>query len=156
MESLRRSGSKELVMRISEILHRKGRTVHKARAVDQVVTAARALTSEGIGCLLVYDRRGGYVGILSERDLVHGIARFGDAATAMPISELMTPDVVTCHLDDRVRDALRVMTTHRIRHLPVEQDGTIVGIVSIGDLVLSLLDEKSLEADVLRDIALAR
>jgi signal-transduction protein with cAMP-binding, CBS, and nucleotidyltransferase domain len=142
-------------MRIAEILHRKGRLVHKTRTVDQVVSAAETLTAQGVGCLLVYDRWGRYVGILSERDIVHGIAQFGDSAMTMPVSELMTPDVITCRLDDRVRDALRVMTTHRIRHLPVDEDGTIVGIVSICDLVLSLLDEKSLELDVLRDIARA-
>jgi CBS domain-containing protein len=142
-------------MRIAEILHRKGRTVHKTRTVDTVVSAARDLTAQDIGCLLVYDRWGRYVGILSERDISHGLARFGEDTMRLPVSELMTPDVISCHPEDLVHDALRVMTTHRIRHLPVEDDGAVVGIVSIGDLVLALLDEKALEVDVLRDMARA-
>ncbi|MDB5406555.1 MAG: inosine-5-monophosphate dehydrogenase [Rhodospirillales bacterium] len=142
-------------MRIAEILHRKGRTVHKTRTVDTVVSAAQILTAQDIGCLLVYDRWGRYVGILSERDISHGLARFGEETMRLPVSELMTADVISCHPEDRVRDALRVMTTHRIRHLPVDDDGAVVGIVSIGDLVLALLDEKALEVDVLRDIVRA-
>jgi CBS domain-containing protein len=142
-------------MRIAEILHRKGRTVHKTRTVETVVSAARVLAAQDIGCLLVYDRWGRYVGILSERDISHGLARFGEDTMTLPVSELMTADVISCHPEDRVHDALRVMTTHRIRHLPVEHDGAVVGIVSIGDLVLALLDEKALEVDVLRDIVRA-
>jgi CBS domain-containing protein len=142
-------------MRIAEILHRKGRVVHKTRTVDTVVSAAQVLTAHKIGCLLVYDRWGRYAGILSERDLIRGLDRFGEGAMKLPVSELMTHDVITCGTADRVRDALQLMTTHRIRHLPVDEGGAIVGIVSIGDLVLSLLDEKALEVGVLRDIARA-
>jgi CBS domain-containing protein len=140
-------------MRIAEILHRKGRVIHKTRTVETVVSAAQVLSAQNIGCLLVYDRWGRYVGILSERDFIRGLDRFGEEAMRLPVSELMKPDVITCSSKDRVPDALRMMTTHRIRHLPVDEDGTIIGIVSIGDLVLALIDEKALEVDVLRDIA---
>src|SRR5215469_10450194 len=129
-------------MRIVEILHRKGRKIHKVVSSATILAAARSLTLNGVGCLLVYDRWGHYVGILSERDLVHGLAQFGEEALQTPVSEVMTPDLITCLPNDRVKDALRVMTVHRIRHLPVRGDGEFIGIVSIGDLVGALLEEK--------------
>jgi CBS domain-containing protein len=143
-------------MRISDVLHQKGRMVHKARTTDTVEEVVRKLSDHNIGAVLVYDLWGRYAGIFSERDLVRGLERFGDATTALPISELMTADVITCHPDDRVARAMSLMTVHRIRHLPVEEDGRIVGMVSIGDLVRNLLHDKELEIEVLRDMARAR
>lgn len=139
-------------MRIADVLHHKGRTVHKTRTTDPVERAVQKLSDHNIGALLVYDRWGRYAGMFSERDLVHGLERFGEATPTLPVGELMTPDVITCHPDDRVRRAMGLMTVHRIRHLPVEEDGRIVGIVSIGDLVRFLLLDKELEIEVLRDM----
>ena len=143
-------------MRISDVLHHKGRIVHKARATDSVQQTVRKLSDQNIGAVLVYDSWGHYVGIFSERDLIRGLERFGEATQALPISELTTPDVVTCRSDDRVAAALSLMTVHRVRHLPVEEDGRIIGIVSMGDLVRNLIHDKELEIEVLRDMAHAR
>lgn len=142
-------------MRITEILHHKGRKVHRTRTVETVAAAARLLAGHNIGALLVQDPWGHHAGLFSERDLVRGLARHGAAALGLPVAELMTADVITCHPHDRIDEAMRMMTAHRIRHLPVEEGGAIVGIVSIGDLVRSLLDEKELEVGVLRDLARA-
>ena len=143
-------------MRISDVLHHKERIVHKALASETVEQAVRKLSDHNIGALLVYDGWGRYAGTFSERDLVHGLDRFGPAASTMNVGELMSQDVVTCRPDDRVHHAMAVMTAHRVRHLPVEEDGRIVGIVSIGDLVHFTLQDKELEVDVLRDMARAR
>jgi CBS domain-containing protein len=143
-------------MRISDVLHQKGRTIHKVRTTDTVEQVVRKLSDHNVGAVLVYDLWGRYAGIFSERDLIRGLERFGEATSALPVGELMTADVVTCHPDDRVPRTMELMTAHRIRHLPVEEDGRIVGIVSIGDLVRNLVHDKELEIEVLRDMARTR
>jgi CBS domain-containing protein len=140
-------------MRVSDILYRKGRNVHWVRATDTVAAAVQKLADHNIGALLVYDRWGRYAGTFSERDLIHGLERFGATVPEFTVAELMTPDVVTCHPDERIHQAMTLMTVHRIRHLPVEEDGRIVGVVSIGDLVRSHIKERELEVEVLRDMA---
>jgi CBS domain-containing protein len=119
-------------MRIAEILHQHERVIHKIRTTDTVEKAVRTLAEHNIGALLVTDRWGRHVGIFSERDLVHGLDQFGETAPDLPVGEVMTQDVVACQLED---------------------NGAIVGIVSIGDLVRALLGEKELEVEVLRDLA---
>jgi CBS domain-containing protein len=143
-------------MRIADVLHHHERVIHKIRTTDTVEKAVRKLAEHNIGALLVTDRWGRHVGIFSERDLVHGLVQFGETVPDLPVGEVMTQDVVTCQLTDRVRKAMELMTTHRVRHLPVMDNGVIVGIVSIGDLVRALIDEKELEVEVLRDIARSR
>lgn len=139
-------------MRISEILHRKGRRVVKIRTVDPVETAVRRLSEERIGALVVEDRWGALAGILSERDVVRSLAQHGAATLACEAHELMTPEVTTCGPEDRVDAVMAVMSAHRVRHLPVMESGQLIGIVSIGDLVQAKLDEARTEADVLRDL----
>ncbi len=97
----------------------------------------------------------GLANVFLERDVIYGIARQGAAALAGEVGELMTPEVTTCALRDRVDAVMSVMTAHRIRHLPVMEEGLLIGLVSIGDLVKSKLVEKEQEANVLRDITLA-
>jgi CBS domain-containing protein len=140
-------------MRIADVLHHRDRIVHKIRSTDTVTTAVRKLSEHQIGALVVTDSWGRHVGIVSERDLVHGLDRFGEMTPELPVGELMRQDVITCQMKDRVHKALELMTTHRIRHLPVKESGAIVGIVSIGDLVGALIGDKELEVEVLRDMA---
>jgi CBS domain-containing protein len=140
-------------MRIADVLHHRDRIVHKIRTTDTVAKAARKLSEHRVGALLVTDSWGRHVGLVSERDLVHGLERFGETTPELPVGELMTPDLITCQMKDRVHKALELMTTHRIRHLPVKESGAIVGIVSIGDLVGALIGDKELEVEVLRDLA---
>jgi CBS domain-containing protein len=142
-------------MRIADVLHHRDHVVHKIRTTDTVTTAVRKLSEHRIGALVVTDSWGRHVGILSERDLIHGLDRFGTMTPELPIGELMRQDLITCQLKDRVHKALELMTIHRIRHLPVKENGTIVGIVSIGDLVSALIGDKELEVEVLRDMARA-
>jgi CBS domain-containing protein len=140
-------------MRIADVLHHRDRVVHKIRSTDTVTTAVRKLSEHRIGALVVTDSWGRHVGIISERDLIHGLERFGEMTPELPVGELMSQDRITCQMKDRVHKALELMTAHRIRHLPVTEGGALIGIVSIGDLVGALIGERELEVEVLRDMA---
>jgi CBS domain-containing protein len=142
-------------MRVAEVLSRKGSDVSTIRTADRVNDAVSKLSEARIGALVVTDRWGKLAGIFSERDLVHGLARHGAEALEAEVHELMTPDVTTCALNDRIDDVMATMTAHRIRHMPVLKENRLVGIVSIGDLVKLRLDEKEEEAKILLDITRA-
>jgi CBS domain-containing protein len=140
-------------MSISDVLHGKGHHVVKVRTTDTVQTAVRKLADERIGALVVEDQWMRTAGIFSERDFVNAVAEHGPQALTFTVDKLMSAPVVTCGLKDRVETAMAAMTMAKIRHLPVVDNGQLVGIVSIGDLVKNRLDEKALEANVLLDIA---
>ena len=142
-------------MQVAEILRHKGSNVAKIRTIDTVEAAVAKLSEERIGALVVTDRMGGLAGMISERDVIHALARHGPDALQFEVHELMTPEVTTCAPNDRVDAVMAVMTAHRIRHLPVMDEGRLIGLVSIGDLVKSRLIEKEQEANVLRDITRA-
>ena len=140
-------------MSISDVLHGKGHKVVKVRTTDSVHTAVRRLADERIGAVVVEDQWMRHIGIFSERDFVNAIAKYGAEALTFTVERLMSAPVVTCRATDRVETAMAAMTMAKIRHLPVLEDGQLIGIVSIGDLVKHRLDEKALEANVLLDIA---
>jgi CBS domain-containing protein len=117
---------------------------------------ADKLKVAGVGAMLVTDQKGALCGIISERDLARGVADFGPNLSSMHVSDMMTQSVVSCRPEDSVASAAKIMTQRRIRHLPVVVDGLLVGLVSIGDVLKYRLDEVQLEANVLRDVALAR
>lgn len=143
-------------MLISDILHRKGHEVVTIPSHATVETAARALVDNRIGALVVRDRRGAVAGIMSERDIVRGLARHGAAALELHVEDIMTREVVTCRPGDTVRDIMSLITIRRVRHVPVMDGDRLVGIVSIGDIVKSRLDEKEHEVAMLRDLTIAR
>ena len=140
-------------MSISDVLHVKGHQVVKVRTTDTVQAAVRKLSEERIGAVVVEDQWMRLAGIFSERDFVNAVAEHGAQALRFPAEKLMSAPVVTCRSNDRVETAMAAMTMAKIRHLPVVDNGQLVGIVSIGDLVKHRLDEKALEANVLLDIA---
>ncbi|HYD29286.1 MAG TPA: CBS domain-containing protein [Azospirillaceae bacterium] len=143
-------------MQITDILRHKGRHVTAILPNETVETATRLLAEKRIGAVLVRDRRGKVVGILSERDIVRRIADKGAAALALKVQELMTSDVKTCKPTDTVKEVMSVMTLRRIRHLPVMDGEELAGLVSIGDVVKSRLDEQAHEAAVYRDLSLVK
>ena len=143
-------------MLISDVLRSKGSDVVQIRTADSVALAVRKLAEHRIGALVVEDRWMKLVGIFSERDFVNAIARDGAAVLGFDVEQLMTSPIISCRTSDRIDAALATMTVSRIRHLPVIDDGTLKGIVSIGDLVKQRLDEKELEANVLLEIARMR
>jgi CBS domain-containing protein len=133
----------------------KGNAVATIRPETAISTVVRRLKLEGIGALVVSEDSVQVVGIISERDIVRGLAEEGADLMEKRVLDLMTSPVKTCTLDANIKDIMAVMTRSRIRHLPVVEEGRLVGIISIGDVVKNRLEEVELEADVLRDAYIA-
>jgi CBS domain-containing protein len=137
-------------MDVETILRGKGRTVATIRPDDTIGAAVEALVSGNIGALVASEDGETVDGIISERDIVHALARHGDALLTLSVAEVMTRSVVTCDPTESVGELMAEMTNRRIRHLPVVRDGRLCGIVSIGDVVKNRLDEIEYEARSLR------
>lgn len=142
-------------MRVADILKTKGSSVKTIDSNATIRSFAHSLNAERVGAMVVQSSDGALSGIISERDLARGFAEFGPDLARMKVSDLMTRSVVTCAPDDGVAAIANVMTQRRIRHLPVISDGKLIGLVSIGDVLKHRLDEVQLEANVLRDVAIA-
>lgn len=138
-------------MRVSGILASKGATVATIARSATIAEAADELRLRGVGALVVSDDGRRIDGILSERDLVRRLAERGGNVMADEVSQLMTTDVRTCSPDDTAEDLMRLMTEHRIRHLPVTTDGVLCGLVSIGDVVKWRVTELEDETRQLHD-----
>lgn len=132
-------------MRLSEILEMKGRNVHTTSPQETVMDAVRKLVAYNIGALAVVDGNGNLAGILSERDVLRMLPREAGDLSAVRVAQRMTTNVVTASPDDDVESCLNAMTGHRIRHLPVCERGKLAGMVSIGDLVKSRLEDAVFE-----------
>lgn len=143
-------------MQISDILSHKGSEVVSILPSETLAAAAKKLTQHRIGALVVRDRLGRIVGMISERDVVIALAQRSVDALTTPVSEAMSPDVITCRPGDAVRDIMALITVKRIRHVPVCDGDRLLGLVSIGDVLKSRLDEKELELNMLRDLSIAR
>jgi CBS domain-containing protein len=143
------------MMTVEQLLNTKGREVATIEPDATVALAAHRLRARGVGALVVSRGGGVIAGIISERDIVRGLAEHGRDLLDRRVSDLMTRSVTTCSPTDSVRDLMAVMTQRRIRHLPVAREGTLCGIVSIGDVVKNRLEEMQLETGVLRDAYLA-
>ncbi|HSE79123.1 MAG TPA: CBS domain-containing protein [Alphaproteobacteria bacterium] len=142
-------------MKIADILRRKGGHLITVRPDDTVAMAVGVMTAKGIGALLVCELGGQFLGLLSERDVVQAIARQRDNVATLRVDDVMTRDVVVCTPADSVKHMMAVITNRRARHVPVLEDGKLVGIVSVGDVLKSRLDEAVEEANVLRDLSMA-
>ena len=144
-------------MKVREILDAKGRGVVTVRPEASVSTVVHRLVLERIGALVVSEDGRHIAGVVTESDIVRALAAAGAAAVASGrrVAELMTRNVATCTPEDTVKRVMAEMTRRRVRHLPVVEGGGLAGIVSIGDVVKSRLEEVELEADVLRDAYIA-
>ena len=134
-------------MRIADILRSKGNSVATVSPSATLADLIGELARHNVGALPVVDDGGRLVGIVSERDVVRQLHEHGPEVLGVPIAEFMTATVTTCSPSDKVADLARVMTTGRFRHLPVVVDGSLAGIVSIGDLVKSRISELEGERD---------
>ncbi len=143
-------------MNVSSILRRKGTHVETARAQTTASQAARRLTAEGVGSLVIVDDQGHLLGVLSERDLVRALSEHGPSASDVSVGGLVRERPATCKPEDSLRQVMAIMTRSRARHLPVIAGEALVGIVSIGDVVKGQLEDLELELGVLRDYARAR
>ena len=116
---------------------------------------AGLLRSSGVGVMIVSNDGELLVGLISERDITHGLAVHGAALPSLKVSDLMARSVITCTPEDDVAEIARIMTMRRIRHIPVIDGGKVVGVISIGDVLKSRISEIETEANVLRDLAVA-
>jgi|SRR5579863_1761216 len=137
--------------KVSSVLKHKGHEVVTV-APDQTVSAVvKVLAQHRIGAVPVVNEQGRIIGIISERDIIRGMAQHAEAALKLAADKLMTRDVHTCSHEDQLVDLMEVMTRQRIRHLPVIHEGALHGIVSIGDVVKQRLEEVQSEAEELRN-----
>ena len=136
-------------MRISSILARKGADVVVIDPDATLEEAARRMADREVGALVVSPDGRRPEGVVSERDLLRLVAREGASCLARPVTEAMTREPTTCEPDTKVDELAAVMTDQRVRHVPVVDGGAMVGIVSIGDVVKSRLDELEVETQAL-------
>lgn len=137
-------------MSIKAILQGRDGSVHALAANTPVSEAVAALAEKRIGAMPVVDG-GKVVGIFSERDVIHGLAGEREVFLSKAVSEVMITPVITVTPDTAVMTALSMMTRRRVRHLPVLEGETMVGFVSIGDLVKFRIDRIEAEAAAMRD-----
>ena len=138
-------------MTVARILSEKGREVFTTQPHRTLKEVVDLLASKGVGAVVVADAAMSVLGILSERDVVRAMAQHGAAALDDPVSRHMTPKVITVTRDDTVDHVMETMTEGRFRHLPVVEDGRLVGIVSIGDVVKRHVNAIDSERQALRE-----
>ena len=143
-------------MKVRDMIAAKGNKVATIRSDASVETVLHRLKLEGIGALVVSEDGKSVSGIISERDIVRALPDHGAALLQMKVSEIMTEAVKTCTPDASIQEIMAEMTRSRFRHLPVEEDGVMCGIVSIGDVVKNRLEELETETHVLRDYIVGR
>jgi CBS domain-containing protein len=142
-------------MKVADILRIKGSVVKTVPPHETALLLSGQLRAEQIGALVVSTDGNSIDGIVSERDLAYGLATHGGRLQTIPVSQLMTKAVIVCSPEDSVTDVMKLMTQRRIRHLPVKDGDQLVGIISIGDVLKHRLSELQVEAEVLRDYAVA-
>lgn len=137
-------------MQVAELLRGKGSTVATVRPDTTIAVVVERLRSENIGAMVVSNNGESIDGIVSERDIVRAL-RPTNNLEDQTAADIMTVDVITCAPRDRVDELMVLMTEKRIRHLPVEVDGSLAGIISIGDVVKCRVTELEHEAQALTD-----
>ena len=141
-------------MSIEAILQQKGRNVVTIDPNTSIRSAAERLREMNIAALVVISS-GSILGIVSEREIAHAVSGYGDRVASIPVKDILVWDFVSISPEDSLKHAMNLMTHRRTRHLLVLDDGALVGIVSIGDVVKHRLEDLELEANVLRDLYIA-
>lgn len=137
-------------MTVAKILQSKGTSdVYTITPDKSVADAAAFLSEKRIGSLVVSEDGQSALGILSERDIVREVGRRGSTCLQDKVSDMMTRELVTCQTSDRAVTILSKMTEGRFRHMPVVDEGTMVGIVTLGDVVKYRLEEVEMEKEAL-------
>lgn len=126
---------------VRHLLDRKGRALFSIEPEDPVLEAIRMMADRHVGALLVM-RGTALAGIVSERDYARKVVLLGRSSAETPVWQIMSSPVVTVSLDTSVQDCMRLMTERRIRHLPVVEGDRVLGMISIGDLVKTVIEEQ--------------
>ena len=138
-------------MLVSALIKEKGAGVITTGPATTVSEVADIIARERIGAVVVTEQDDQVVGIISERDIVNGLSKRGTGLLDLPISDIMTRDVFTCATTEDVNQLRREMTNRRARHIPIVEEGKLIGIISIGDIVKNRLDELESETKQMRD-----
>jgi len=138
-------------MTVARILKEKGRDVLTTQPHRTLQEVAAVLGVRGFGAVVVADAAGHVLGILSERDIVRAVGELGAESLSDPVSKHMTARVSTVSEETTINDVMQTMTNGRFRHMPVVEDGRLVGIVSIGDIVKRHVNELHSEREALRE-----
>jgi CBS domain-containing protein len=147
---------KDCSMRVADILKGKGTSVMTIKPGETIGSIAQRLRLAGVGAMVVSHDGNSLDGIISERDITYALPEHTEDLHELRVSDIMTANVITCSPQDRIADIAKTMTARRIRHIPVRDSGRLVGMISIGDVLKHRLTEIELEANVLRDLAIAR
>jgi len=137
-------------MTVKDILNRKGSTVYSVHPNETVYDAIKKMADLNIGALLVLDD-GKVKGIISERDYRNKIILKGRTSASTPVKDIMVKQVFCVNSSDSINLCMQLMTEKKIRHLPVLNNGDLVGIVSIGDIVKSVIEDQKVEINSLRN-----
>lgn len=143
-------------MKLSEVLFEKGTRVYTAFETDPVLGAVETLVSHNIGALAILNEDSNLCGVFSERDILRLVSKNAGQLTKLTVGEFMTRDVVTGSPEDTVDEAMSKMTERRIRHLPILQHGRLLGMISIGDLVKSQLEETEYHKQQMENLVLGK
>lgn len=138
-------------MYVDTILQTKGALVHTLAESGTLADAVALLNTHNIGAIVITGASGTIAGILSERDIVRQLGSNPSGTLARSIGACMTRNVVTCERMTPIDEVMERMTRRRIRHMPVAEDGKLIGIISIGDVVKHKIQEVEHEAEALRD-----
>lgn len=138
-------------MTADDILERKGHDIITISSTSTVREASDMLAEKNIGSLVVTTPNEELIGVLSERDIVHALAAEGGNSLHLTVRDIIDQVPETCSPDDDVKDLIAFVTRKRVRHLPVQDDGSLMGIISVGDLLKTRLEEMETEQRVLRD-----
>ena len=130
------------MVRVKQLLGRKGPDVWSVDAEVPVLEAIQMMADKHVGALPVTRGDGELVGVISERDYARKVILLGRSSAETPVWQIMSSPVVTVTPEHGVRQCMQIMTEKRIRHLPVMQDGRMVGVISIGDLVRTVIEEQ--------------
>ncbi len=137
-------------MNIGQILKAKGRAVATARPDVTLLEIANKLAQKMIGAIVIVGDRGDVVGIVSERDVIRKLGERGPEVLNEPVAQTMTSSVISCQESSTLDELMEIMTQGRFRHVPVIEDGALVGIVSIGDIVKNHIAEVEMEVTAMR------
>ncbi|MCF6368600.1 CBS domain-containing protein [Rhizobium halophilum] len=135
---------------VKQLLEVKGRHVVVAASDQTLLQVAGILRDKAIGGVVIKDEQDRIAGIFTERDLVRAVAENGAAALQQPVASVMTVDVQKCGEETSINQLMEMMSAGRFRHVPVEKDGQLIGIVSIGDVVKWRIREIELEAEQIK------
>jgi CBS domain-containing protein len=137
-------------MKVKDIIARKGSDIYSVTSDVAVFDAIKKMSGLNIGALLVLDN-GNLSGIISERDYRDKVILKGKQSKSTPVRDIMTVKIFKVEIQDDLNTCMRIMTNQKIRHLPVMEGNKVVGVISIGDVVKSVIDEQKFEIDSLKD-----